>query len=86
MKIQDGSSRLTMTFFCRSFAIFSRIYLHQHLLFKQQYIDEIKAIEKCKQNLKKLAKPVLGFLKEEQPEAVEPIEVKLEDLGEQIFR
>jgi hypothetical protein len=52
----------------------------------QQYIDEIKNIEKCKQNLKSLAKPVLGFLKEEQPEAVEPIKSKIEQLGEQIFR
>lgn len=52
----------------------------------QQYIDEIKNIDKCKLNLKSLAKPVLGFLKEEQPEAVEPIKAKLESLGEQIFR
>lgn len=52
----------------------------------QQHIDEIKNIEKCKQNLKQLAKPVLGFLKEEQPEAVDPIKSKLEQLGEQIFR
>lgn len=56
------------------------------LLHPQQYIDEIKNIEKCKQNLKSLAKPVLGFLKEEQPEAVDPIKSKLEKLGEQIFR
>lgn len=55
-------------------------------LMNQQYIEDIKSIGKCKQNLKKLAKPVLGFLSEEQPEAVDLIKSKLESLGEQIFR
>lgn len=52
----------------------------------QQYIEDIKNIEKYKQSLKKLAKPVLGFLSEEQPDAVDPIKTKLDSLGEQIFR
>lgn len=56
------------------------------IFFTQQYIDEIKNIEKFNQNLKKLAKPVFEFLKEEQEEAVGPIKTKLDALGEQIYR
>jgi len=50
-----------------------------------QYIDDTKILEKHKQNLKKLAKPVLEFLKEEQPEVVDPIKKRLETISEQIF-
>lgn len=66
--------------FYESFAFFNFFSMNQ------QYIEEIKSIEKCKQNLKKLAKPVFGFLSEEQSEAVDPIKSKLDSLGEQIFR
>lgn len=54
--------------------------------YEQQYIEDTKTLEKHKQNLKKLAKPVLEFLKEEEPEVVDPIKKRLESVGEQLFR
>lgn len=52
----------------------------------QQYIDEIKNIDKFKQNLSKLAKPVVAFLKEEKSDSVDSIKTKLNDFTEQILR